>query len=52
MKKLLLFLIILFFIDIPKDYSQMPPHPSLLDKISKGEIAVPYTLSNLNSLRS
>ena len=30
----------------------MPPHPSLLDKIKQGEIAVPYTLSNIELIRS
>ena len=52
MKKLFLYLIILLLIDISKDYAQMPPHPSLLDRIKRGEITAPYTLSNLNAIRS
>ncbi len=33
-------------------YSQMPPHPLLLERINRGEQAAPYTLSNFNLLRS
>ncbi len=42
--------IILFF--CAQNYAQIPPHPSLIDKIKRGEIAEPYTLSNLNLIRS
>lgn len=31
--------------------AQMPPHPLLLEKIERNEIAVPYTLDNIDLLR-
>jgi len=36
----------------PDNYGQMPPHPSLLERIKRGEQSAPYTLSNLNLVRS
>ena len=46
-------LIIVFLIFIYKNnYGQMPPHPSLLEKIKRGELAAPYSLRNLQILRN
>ena len=42
-------LIIFFCVN---NHAQMPPHPKLLNKINRGEIAKPYTLSNLELIRS
>ena len=44
-------LISCFFLVCSINYAQMPPHPSLLDKIKLGTHAVPYALSNINLLR-
>ena len=44
---------IIFLIAIcSENYSQMPPHPSLLSKINRGEKATPFALSNMNLIRS
>ena len=50
-KSFLINIIFLIFL-CTENYAQMPPHPSLLERINRGEIAVPYTLSNLNLIRS
>ena len=46
----LVILFLLLFI-YTNNYGQMPPHPSLLEKIKQGELAAPYSLKNLQILR-
>ena len=48
---ILLILVFLSFI-YKNNYGQMPPHPSLLEKIKRGEQAAPYSLKNLQILRN
>ena len=50
-KYILLTIVYLTFLCV-KNYAQMPPHPSLLDRINRGEVAKPYAISNLSLLRS
>lgn len=50
--KFFLLIIILLIPLCIKNYAQIPPHPLLLEKVKRGEIAIPYTLSNLDLIRS
>ena len=51
MKKRFLLSLFVLIILSRNYYGQMPPHPSLLDKIKQGVQAAPYLLSNINLLR-
>ncbi len=47
-----LYSIIILSLLYTQNYGQMPPHPSLLERINRGEQSAPYTLSNINLIRS
>ena len=42
----------IFLISSANLFAQMPPHPSLIEKLKKGEIQKPYTLKHLHELRN
>ena len=42
----------IFLISSANLFAQMPPHPSLIEKLKKGEIQKPYTLKHLPELRN